>query len=176
MAIYPLRTLTPETPADRVLIDRSLTHWHSFGRAMGYSFTGGSCMASLLGDGDRALKFLNGLKSFLNPNTSYYEIDHLPVMETPLHGATAMQEMLLQSWGGRLRVFPAVPAKWPDAQIHQLRGEGAYLVSARRERGKTQWVLVQAEVGGSVQVEPQLANAQWGAANGAKVEKDGEGI
>ncbi|WP_372846362.1 hypothetical protein, partial [Pontiella sp.] len=106
MAIYPLRTLSPETPADRELIDRSLTHWHSFGRAMGYSFTGGSCMAALLGDGDRALGFLNGLKSFLTPNTCYYEIDHLPVMETPLHGATAMQEMLLQSWGGKLRIFP----------------------------------------------------------------------
>jgi alpha-L-fucosidase 2 len=175
LAVYPLRTLTPEAPADRELIDRSLTHWHSFGRAMGYSFTGGACMAALLGDGERSLGFLNGLKSYLKPNTFYSEIG-LPVMETPLHGATAMQEMLLQSWGGRLRVFPAVPSEWFDAQIHQLRGEGAYLVSARRERGKTQWVLVQAKVGGSVQVEPQLANAQWDAHKGAKVEKDGEGI
>ena len=70
MAIYPLRTLTPEVPANRELIDRSLSNWHSFGRAMGYSFTGGSCMASLLGDGDRALGFLNGLKSFLKPTPS----------------------------------------------------------------------------------------------------------
>ncbi|TWT76788.1 hypothetical protein CA13_72870 [Planctomycetes bacterium CA13] len=175
MAIYPLLTLTPEAPADRELIDRSLTHWHSFGRAMGYSFTGGACVAALLGDGERAFGFLNGLKSYLQANTFYSEIG-LPVMETPLHGATAMQEMLLQSWGGRLRVFPAMPSEWPDAQIHQLRGEGAFLVSARREQGKTQWVLVQAEAGGSVQVEPQLANAQWAAANGAKVKNDGEGI
>jgi len=92
----------------------------------------------------RAVCYLNVLKSYLKPNTFYSEIG-LPVMETPLHGATAMQEMLLQSWGARLRVFPAVPSTWQDAQIRRLRGEGAYLVSARRERGNTRWVLVQAE-------------------------------
>jgi hypothetical protein len=135
---------------------------------MGYSFTGGACMAALLGDGERALGFLNGLKSFLQPNTFYSEIG-LPVMETPIHGATAMQEMLLQSWGGRLRVFPAAPAEWPDVQFHQLRGEGAYLVSARREQGKTKWVLVKAESGGTVEVQPQLKNAQWSCSKGVKV-------
>ncbi|TWU38203.1 glycosyl hydrolase family 95 catalytic domain-containing protein [Novipirellula artificiosorum] len=175
LAIYPLRTLAPDIPADRELIDRSLTHWHSFGRAMGYSFTAGACMAALLGDGDQALEFLNGLKSFLQPNTFYSEIG-LPVMETPLHGATAMQEMLLQSWGGRLRVFPAVPTEWPDVQFHQLRGEGAFLVSARRERGKTQWVLIRSEAGGRVEVEPEIADAQWIASKGAQVSKDGKGV
>ncbi|WP_372846787.1 hypothetical protein, partial [Pontiella sp.] len=154
LAIYPLRTLTPETAADRALIERSLNHWHGFkgGRA-GYSFTGGASIAALLGNGARALELLNGLKPFLKPNTFYSENVGWPVMETPLHAATAMQEMLLQSWGGRLRIFPAVPAEWPDAQFHKLRGEGAYLVSARRERGKTQWVVIQAEAGGRVEVD-----------------------
>ncbi len=160
LAVYPLRTLTPETEENSELIDRSLTHWHSFGRAMGYSFTGGACMAAILNDGDRALEFLNGLKSFLKPNTFYSEIG-LPVMETPLHGATTMQEMLLQSWGKQLRIFPAVPEKWPEVQFHQLRGEGAYLVSARREQGKTQWVFIKSEAGGRVEVEPSIEDAQW---------------
>ena len=174
IAIYPLRTLTPDAPADRELIDRSLKHWHSFGRAMGYSFTGGACMAALLGDGERALGYLDGLKSFLQPNTFYSEIG-LPVMETPLHGATAMQEMLLQSWNGRLRIFPAVPTKWPDVQFHQLRGEGSFLVSARREQNKTKWVLVKAEAGGTVEVDPQLENAQWITSKDVKV-KSNKGI
>ncbi|MEP2775272.1 MAG: glycoside hydrolase family 95-like protein [Luteolibacter sp.] len=176
LAIYPLRTLTPETPNDRELIERSLNHWHSFGKGLaGYSNTGGASMAALLGDGDRALDFLNKLKSFLQPNTFYSEIG-LPVMETPIHGATAMQEMLLQSWGGRLRIFPAMPSKWPDAQFHQLRSEGAFLVSARRELGKTRWVLVQSEAGGLIQVEPQLADAQWVTTQGATVKKENNGI
>jgi hypothetical protein len=174
LAIYPLRTLTPEAAADRELIDRSLTHWHSFGRTMGYSFTGGACIASMLGDGDRAFEFLNGLKSFLMPNTFYSEIG-LPVMETPLHGATTIQEMLLQSWGKKLRIFPAVPEKWSDIQFHQLRGEGAYLVSARREQCKTQWVLIQSEVGGSVEVDPALADAQWIGSNETRIGKNKKG-
>lgn len=168
LAVFPLRTLTPETPANRELIDRSLTHWHSFGRAMGYSFTGGACIAALLNEGDRALEFLNGLKSFLTPTTMYSEIG-LPVMETPLHGATAMQEMLLQSWNGRLRVFPAAPTKLADIQFHKLRGEGAFLVSARRQQGRTKWVLVKAEAGGTVEVQPQLRNAKWTSSKGVKV-------
>ena len=185
LAIYPLRTLTPESTANRQLIQRSLDHWHSFKRGgAGYSKTGGSCIAALLGDGDRALTLLNGLKGFLQKNTFYTELSTLPVIETPLHGATAMQDMLLQSWGGRLRVFPAVPASWPDVQFHQLRGEGAYLVSARREQGATQWVSVQADSKGqqkgtaqrSVEVHPQIKNAQWAASAGANVTAQGRGV
>lgn len=177
LAIYPLRTLTPETPADRELIERSLNHWHSFKNGgAGYSVTGGACMAALLGDGERALVFLNKFKRFLRPNTFYYENAGWPVIETPLHSATAMQEMLLQSWGGRLRVFPAMPKEWPDAQFHQLRGEGAFLVSARREAGETQWVIVQAEADGQVEVEPQLADAQRVSSGDPKVDNLSEGI
>lgn len=173
LAVYPLHTLTPENVTDRELIDRSLTHWHSFGRAMGYSFTGGACMAAILGDGNRAYNFLNGLKSFLKPNTFYSEIG-LPVMETPLHGATAMQEMLLQSWGNELRVFPAVPDQWADVQFHKFRGEGAFLVSARRENAQTRWVVVESEVGETVKVNPALSKAQWVTSKGVKIRKNGD--
>ena len=177
LAIYPLRTITPIIEADRELILRSLNHWHGFKRGgMGYSVTGGSCMASLLGDGDRAYTFLNRLKGFLLPNTFYVELGKLPVIETPLHGATAMQEMLLQSWGGRLRIFPAAPTAWPDIQFHQLRGEGAFLISARRENNKTKWASIHAEVGGTVEVEPQISNAQWATSKGVTVKQLKPGI
>ncbi len=177
LAIYPLRTLTPETAADRELIRRSLDHWHSFKASLaGYSVTGGACMAALLGDGDRALAFLDRLKPFLHANTFYSEAGGLPVIETPPHGATAMQDMLLQSWGGRLRVFPAVPAAWPEVQFHELRGEGAFLVGARRERGETTWVQVRAEAGGRVEVAPRLPDAQWLASEGATISPVAGGI
>ena len=133
-------------------------------------------MSALLGDGERAFDFINTFKLQMKPNTFYSEGQSLPVMETPLHGATAMQEMLLQSWNNRLRVFPAVPAKWTDIQIHQLRGEGGFLVSARREQLKTQWVFIQAESGGSVEEQPQLANSQWSTSDGVSVSKVSNGI
>ncbi|MFK7743104.1 MAG: glycoside hydrolase family 95-like protein [Planctomycetota bacterium] len=153
LAVYPLRTLTPETSKGRELIDKSLTHWRSFGRTIaGYSSTASACMAAMLGDGDRAYGYLNALKRYLRPNTLYAEAGN-PVMETPLHGATAMQEMVLQSWGGKLRVFPAAPTAWPDVQFARFRAEGGFLVSARRARGSTQWVEVFAENGGTIEVD-----------------------
>jgi hypothetical protein len=55
--------------------------------------------------------------------------------------------MLLQSWGGKIRVFPAVPSSWPDATFHQLRAEGAFLVSASRSAGRTEWIQIESLAG-----------------------------
>jgi hypothetical protein len=64
--------------------------------------------------------------------------------------------MLLQSWGGVLRVFPAVPAHWRDVVVHQLRGEGAFLVSACREGGQTRWVRVRSLAGEPCRVKTDM--------------------
>ena len=56
----------------------------------------------------------------------------------------AIQEMLLQGWGGTLRVFPAVSEKWSDASFENLRAQGALVVSARRQAGQTIWVRIRA--------------------------------
>jgi hypothetical protein len=50
--------------------------------------------------------------------------------------------MLLSSWGGKIRVFPAIPSKWRDVTIHNMRTEGAFLVSAVRRDGKTRWLQI----------------------------------
>jgi hypothetical protein len=52
--------------------------------------------------------------------------------------------MLLQSWGGTIRVFPAAPAQWADIAFQDLRAEGAFSVSAQRVQGKTTAVKVRA--------------------------------
>lgn len=46
-----------------------------------------------------------------------------------------LQEMMLQSWDGVIRVFPCWPAK-VDASFRDLRAEGAFLVSAAQEDGR----------------------------------------
>jgi hypothetical protein len=60
--------------------------------------------------------------------------------------------MLLQSWGGKLRIFPAVPGQWKDAAFENLRAEGGFIVSARRVAGKTVSVIITATVDQSVQL------------------------
>ncbi len=62
-------------------------------------------------------------------------------------GVTApLQEMLLQSWDGALRVFPA----WPrtlDARFESFRAEGAFLVSAAWQQGRVTELEVFSEKG-----------------------------
>ena len=66
--------------------------------------------------------------------------------------AGAVLEMLLHTQGNILSVFPAVPQDWPDAAFAGLRAEGAFLVSARRRQGTTQWVQVHSEKGGTLRL------------------------
>jgi alpha-L-fucosidase 2 len=68
----------------------------------------------------------------------------------------AIQEMLLQSWGhvGKpgssvIRVFPATPAAWADASFSDLRAQGGFRVSAKREHGRTTWVRIAADKPGT---------------------------
>ncbi len=66
--------------------------------------------------------------------------------------ASGIQEMLLQSHTGVVRIFPAIPASWKDVGFRNLRTEGAFLVSARREAGLCTQVEIIAEKGGIIRL------------------------
>ncbi len=55
----------------------------------------------------------------------------------PLGVIAPLQEMLLQSWDGALRIFPAWP-RGVDARFENLRADGALLVSASWSHGRVQ--------------------------------------
>lgn len=59
----------------------------------------------------------------------------------------AVSNLLIQSWGSKIRVFPAMPDAWPDAVIHDMCAEGGFLVSAVRRKGKTQFVRIKSLAG-----------------------------
>ena len=147
LAAYPLYTLNKEHPEDVDLIERSLHFWQSkTGAHQGYSLTGASSISSALGKGNDALAYLNKLFGrFLSVNTLYRESG--PVIETPLSGAQSIHDMLLQSWGGKIRVFPAVPDAWQDVAFDGLRTEGAFKVSANWKAGKTEFIQVKSLAG-----------------------------
>ena len=157
MSLYPLFVLNPDDSIDRELVDKSVVHWHKIdnGKELcGYSYTGASSLYATLGRGNdtEAImhRFLNGSIgiSQLNSNTFYTEVGgKWPTIETPLSGANAISEMLLQSWGGIIRIFPAMPDTWKEGSFDQLRTQGAFLVSAKRTDGQTQWVKVKSLVG-----------------------------
>lgn len=143
LMIYPLYLMNAEQPENRGLILKSLKHWLSMPSALaGYSDTGAASMYAMLGDGDAALARLHRLLASgrVGFNTHYMEAG--PCIETPLSAAAAVHDMLLSSWGDKIRVFPAVPTAWRDVAFRDLRTEGAFLVSAARKDGKTRFVRI----------------------------------
>ncbi|MFF4547725.1 glycoside hydrolase family 95-like protein [Streptomyces sp. NPDC001406] len=147
LAVYPLYEVTGRTPDELALIQKSLAHWVGFeGALQGYTFTGAASMSALLGKGEDALKYLGELMTrFIQPNTMYKESG--PVIETPLSAAQSLHDMVCQSWGGVIRVFPALPAAWADLAVHDFRTQGAFLLSAARQDGTTRWVRLFSEAG-----------------------------
>jgi len=149
--IYPLYEMNSDQPENRELIAKSLDHWLSDTAAFrGYSWTGASSICSMIGRRDDAVKYLHNFvdasgKYAAQPNTMYTEAG--PVIETPLSAARSIQDLLIQSWGGTIRVFPGVPESWKDVTIDRMRTEGGFLVSASRRGGKLQWVRVESVAG-----------------------------
>jgi len=79
----------------------------------------------------------------------YSKMTYRPfTLEGNFAAAAGVQEMLLQSQGGKIRIFPAIPDDWEDVSFTTLRAEGAFLISARRAGGATKRVEIIAEKSG----------------------------
>jgi hypothetical protein len=161
LMIYPLYLVNWDQVANRGLIERSIVRWHALtGAHRGYSYTGAASMYAMMGRGDTALSYL---MRFFDPatsfpcraNTMYTEAG--PVVETPLSAAQTLHDMLCQSWGGVIRIFPAVPAAWRDVTLHDFRTQGAFLVSAARTSGSTRFVRLRSLAGEPCRVKPGFA-------------------
>ena len=129
--------------------------------ATGYTATGAASMYAWLGDAQKAYHYLDFLIDHKNvsPTTMYAEGN--PVIESPLSFCTALHDMLLQSWGRKdnvIRVLPACPKVWPDLAFHQLRGQGAFLVSAKRQAGLTQFVHIESLAGKPCRIITDIAS------------------
>lgn len=163
LALYPLFQLNPDSAASRNLAEKSLKHWLSMDQGKmlnGFSYTGAASLYAALGEGNASLQYLDtfihghGENGLLFPNTMYTESKGKnPTLETPLSAAASIMELLLQSWGHYIRIFPAVPDRWQEASFYHLRARGGFLVSAVRRQGKTQWVSVKSLSGETCQLK-----------------------
>ena len=162
MAIYPLGILHVEgSPRDRRIIQASLDQIDRLGTGqwIGFGFTWYSCIAARADDADRALKNLEiFVKAFISRNgfnlngdykrLGYSDYTYRPfTLEANFAAAQAVHEMLLQSWGGTIRVFPAVAKRWADVSFEDLRAEGGFSVSARRRGRKTRSLSIRSHAG-----------------------------
>ena len=73
-------------------------------------------------------------------------------------GAT-INEMLLQSHDGIIRVFPALPQNWHDVAF-RLRAVGAFLVTGEVRRGEIQPFVVESLAGSECEIESPWAGQE----------------
>lgn len=74
-------------------------------------------------------------------------------------GTFLINEMLLSSWDGVIRIFPVWPLE-KKAQFRDLRAKGAFLVSAACEAGRITQVSVISERGNSIRMEALWADTK----------------
>ncbi len=129
-------------------------------KGAGHLMTWCAAAAAHLGLGDEAATLLNDyldstvLANGLHMLTSvpHYRPGEVTSGVMQIEATTALSnavnEMLLQSLDGVIRVFAAVPPSWRDASFDTLRAVGAFLVSAQRRDGVTQRVCIISEKGG----------------------------
>jgi hypothetical protein len=150
MMIYPLYLENIDDSRNKDLLERSVRYFQPVTMPkMGASQS--SPAAAALGLGNLALQRMNEIlyreaeNEKLGKNGIYYL--STPCIETSLSYNTCVQDMLLQSWGNRIRVFPALPDSWENVAFQNFRSEGAFLISARRVNGITSFVRIKSLAG-----------------------------
>jgi len=167
MAIHPLGLIDVKQSAGaRRTVNASLADLDRLGTSewCGYSFAWLASMAARAGDGDKAARALEifatafVLRNSFHANgdqsgKGYSNFRYRPfTLEGNFASAAGLQEMLLQSQRGYIEVFPAIPESWKDAEFCTLRAQGAFLVSARKQRGQVRRVTIRSERGGVCRV------------------------
>lgn len=163
MAIHPLGLIDPSNgEADRKIINATIARLDSIGPDYwtGYSYAWLGNMKARNFDGEGAAKALRTFaEAFCLPNTFHANGDQTRsgksrftyrpfTLEGNFAFAAGIQEMLLQSHTGVIRIFPAIPADWRDVSFNNLRAEGGILVSAELHDGKPVKATAMSERGG----------------------------
>ncbi|MBE3124383.1 MAG: hypothetical protein IMZ57_01835 [Acidobacteria bacterium] len=168
MAIHPLGLVDwSGEEADQRTIRGALAELDRLGPDgwCGYSYSWLGNMAARAMDGGKAAAALRTFaECFCLPNSFHVNGDQSKsgkskmtyrpfTLEGNFAFSAGIQEMLLQSHSGVVRVFPAVPGAWQDASFDSLRAQGAFLVSAKMKAGKVVEVRVTSEKGGRLKLE-----------------------
>jgi len=130
----------------------------------GYSFSWLGNLYARAFDGDKAADILKTFAtSFCLPNSFHVNGDQTGTgksrftyrpftLEGNFAFASGIQEMLIQSHTGIIRIFPAIPEKWKDVEFNNLRTEGAFLISAKKKNGTVSEIEIFSEKGGIIQI------------------------
>jgi len=168
MAFHPLGLIDPSNGEhDRAVIKATLATLDRVGPDYwcGYSYSWLGGLKARAFDGEGAARALRTFADcFCLPNSFHANGDQTKsgkskftyrpfTLEGNFAFAAGIQDMLLQSHTGIVRIFPAVPESWKDVEFSSLRAEGAFLVSATRSHGQVYEVRIVAEKGGRIRLQ-----------------------
>ena len=173
MAIHPLGVIDWSNGAeDQRIIKATLAKFDSIGPAYwtGYTYSWLGNMKARAMDGEGAAQALRTFaECFCLRNTFHANGDQTKTgkslftyrpftLEGNFAFASGVQEMLIQSHTGIVRLFPAIPSDWKDVSFDKLRTYGAYLVSAEMKDGLVSTVTVNADQDGVLRLANPFEN------------------
>lgn len=163
MALYPLNTITPDSPYFTPAVNSlKLRGDEATGWSMGWKV---NLWARAL-DGNHAHIILkNALKHSTAYGTNqyaggiYYNLydSHAPFQIDGNFGVCAgIAEMLLQSHAGKIQVLPALPNQWQNGKISGLKAQGDFEVSIEWKNGKADIVTIKSNQGSPLNISYPL--------------------
>ena len=173
MAIYPLRLL-PYTGENVRIVDATVRQLEELGTDywVGYTLAWMANLYAVQGRGDEAARQLERFwTGFCSPNGFHLNGDYKNLglstfhyrpftLEANFFAADALQEMLLQTEHGAIRLFPAIPTDWERAAFRDLRGERGLRICARMEQGRLRSLELFSEQDQTVRLENRWGVAQ----------------
>ncbi|MCG8306792.1 MAG: hypothetical protein MI975_05320 [Cytophagales bacterium] len=142
---------------------------------VGYSFSWQGNLYARAFDGDNAARVLRifaecfCLKNSFHVNGDQCKAGHSTMHYRPftLEGnfafASGIQEMLIQSHTGVIRLFPAIPSDWKNVKFNNLRTYGASLVSAEMKEGEVSEVNITSGSDGELRLSNPFADEKFKA-------------
>ncbi|MFN8242017.1 MAG: glycoside hydrolase N-terminal domain-containing protein [Bacteroidales bacterium] len=168
MAFHPLGLIDNSGGADQQqIIEKTLQNLVKTGPDWwcGYSYSWLGSLQARAGHGKEASGALKTFATcFCLPNSFHVNGDQTKTgkskftyrpftLEGNFAFAAGLQEMLIQSHTGSIVLFPAIPGDWDNVSFSGLRTEGAFLVTAVKQKDGISSVKVLAEKGGSVKMK-----------------------
>lgn len=172
MSIYPLKTLEYTTPGNRRIIDSTVKDLEKHGVAewVGYSVAWMAQLYIVQGNGEKACALLRSFFTYnctdngfhingdYKKQTDFHMKYRLFTLEGNFLATDALQNMLLYSEWGKVRLFPAVPNTWQNIEFQNFRAFGGLLVSGKMEAGKITYVNITATADVEFTLENDLSH------------------